>query len=323
MQTQAIRFTRTGGPEVLEPVSIEVNDPAPDEALIEQTAVGVNFIDVYHRTGLYPVPLPAVAGVEAAGVVRQVGAAVTEVAVGDRVAYAGPMGAYAAHRLVPARALVKLPDAIDDRVAAASMLKGMTAEYLVRRTYPVKPGDTILFHAAAGGTGSLAVQWARHLGAKVIGVVGSEAKAQTARDNGCAHVIVSGREDFVARTREITAGRGVQAVYDSVGRTTFRGSLDCLAPRGTLVLFGQSSGPVEAFEPSLLAKGACYLTRPSLGIYNATRPELEESARALFAVLASGAVKVKAPAERPLAQAAEAHRALESRQTTGATVLVP
>lgn len=323
MQTQAIRFTRTGGPEVLETVTLSIGEPGAGEALIEQTAIGVNFIDVYHRTGLYPLPLPAVAGVEAAGVVRRIGAGVTEVAVGDRVAYAGPVGAYAAHRLVPASALVKLPDVLDDRLAAATMLKGMTAEYLVRRTYPVKPGDVILFHAAAGGTGSIATQWARHLGATVIGVVGSEAKAQVARDNGCHHVLVSGTEDFVARTREITEGRGVQAVYDSVGRTTFRGSLDCLAPRGTLVLFGQSSGPVEPFDPLLLSKGSLFLTRPTLGTYNAAREDLEASAQALFAVLASGAVKVAAPATRPLTEAADAHRALEARQTTGQTVLVP
>lgn len=323
MQTQAIRFTRTGGPEVLEAVTLSLGEPGPGEALIEQKAIGVNFIDVYHRTGLYPLSLPAVAGVEAAGVVRQIGAGVTEVAVGDRVAYAGPVGAYAAHRLVPASALVKLPDALDDRLAAATMLKGMTAEYLVRRTYPVKPGDVILFHAAAGGTGSIATQWARHLGATVIGVVGSEAKAQVARDNGCHHVIVSGTEDFVARTREITQGRGVQAVYDSVGRTTFRGSLECLAPRGTLVLFGQSSGPVEPFDPLLLSKGSSFLTRPTLGTYNAAREDLEASAQALFAVLASGAVKVATPATRPLSEAADAHRALEARQTTGQTVLVP
>lgn len=324
MKTQAIQFTRTGGPEVLEQATLDLGDPGEGEVLLAHTAIGLNFVDIYHRTGLYPVPLPSVPGVEAAGVVEKTGPGVADLSVGDRVAYAGgSLGAYAARRVVPARWLVKIPDSVDDRVAAASMLKGMTAEYLLRRTYPVKPGDTVLFHAAAGGTGSIATQWARHLGATVIGVVGSDEKAQVARDNGCHHVIVRANEDFVARTKEITEGAGVQAVYDSVGRTTFQGSIDCLATRGILVLFGQSSGPVESLDPATLAKGSYYLTRPSLFQYNASRPELEQSAAALFDVLSSGAVRVATPATRLLSEAAEAHRALEERTTTGSTVLVP
>lgn len=324
MKTHAIQFTRTGGPEVLEQATLDAGEPGEGEVLLEHTAIGLNFVDVYHRTGLYPVPLPSVPGVEAAGVVKNVGPGVTDLSPGDRVAYAGgPLGAYAAHRVMPARWLVKVPDSVSDHVAAASMLKGMTAEYLLRRTYQVMPGDTVVFHAAAGGTGSIATQWARHLGATVIGVVGSDEKAQMAKDNGCHHVIVRAREDFVARTTEITDGKGVQAVYDSVGRTTFQGSVECLAPRGILVLFGQSSGPVESVDPAILAKGSYYLTRPSLFQYNASRAELEESAAALFDVLTSGAVRVPTPSERPLSQAADAHRALEARQTTGATVLVP
>ena len=324
MKTQAIRFTRTGGPEVREPVELDLSAPGEGEVRLRQTAVGLNFIDVYHRTGLYPATLPAVPGLEAAGVVEQLGPGVEGLVEGDRVAYAGgTIGAYAAHRNVPAPLLVKLPDGVSDTLAAASLLKGMTAEYLVRRTFPVKPGDVVLFHAAAGGTGSLATQWAKHLGATVIGVVGSRAKAQRARDQGCDHVVVSTEEDFVARVKDLTAGRGVEAVYDSVGRTTFRGSLECLATRGVLVLFGQSSGPVEAFDPALLAKGSLFLTRPSLFAYVATRPELEASAAALFDVLRSGAVRAPEPARVPLLDAADAHRALEARRTTGATVLVP
>lgn len=324
MKTHAIQFTRTGGPEVLEKTTLELKEPGEGEVLLAQTAIGLNFIDVYHRTGLYPVPLPSVPGVEAAGVVEKVGSGVEGLSPGDRVAYAGgSLGAYAAHRIVPAEWLVKVPDAVSNRVAAASMLKGMTAEYLLRRTYQVKPGDTILFHAAAGGTGSIACRWARHLGATVIGVVGSDEKAQQAQDNGCHHVIVRSHEDFTARTLEITNGAGVQAVYDSVGRTTFDGSIGCLAARGILVLFGQSSGPVESINPAVLAKGSYYLTRPSLFQYNASRSELEQSAAALFDVLASGAVRVPAPTERALSEAAAAHRALEARETTGATVLVP
>jgi len=324
--TRAVRFHRHGGPEVLALADVAVGDPGPGEVRLRHTAIGVNFIDVYHRTGLYPVPaLPSGLGGEAAGVVEAVGEGVTGITVGQRVGYATfPHGAYAEARVVPAERLIPLPDGIDDVTAAAVLLKGMTAEYLIRRTYPVRAGDTVLFHAAAGGVGLLACQWLAHLGATVIGTVGSEAKAAIARAHGCHHVLVLGRGGFAGQVRELTGGRGVPVVFDSVGRDTFLASLDCLAPRGTLVSFGNASGKVEPFDLGLLgSKGSLYLTRPSLFTYVATRDELLASAAALFEVILAGAVRVTVGQRFPLAAAAEAHRALESRATHGSTVLVP
>jgi len=324
--SKAIRVFETGGPEVLRWEEVEVGAPGRGEIRVRHHAVGLNYIDVYFRTGLYPAPeVPFTPGMEGAGVVEAVGAGVVDLAVGDRVAYAGqPLGAYAERRLMPAERVVKLPDAIDFEHGAAMMLQGMTAEYLLRRTYPVKAGDTILFHAAAGGVGLIACQWARHLGATVIGTVGSDEKAESARAHGCDHAIIYSREDLVERVREITGGEGVAVVYDSVGRDTFMKSLDCLRPRGMMVSFGQSSGPIAPFDAGILgAKGSLYLTRPSLLAYNAARADLVASAKALFAVVAEGAVKIEINQRFPLAQAAAAHRALEGRRTTGSTVLIP
>ncbi|HET6201932.1 MAG TPA: quinone oxidoreductase [Planctomycetota bacterium] len=322
----AVRIHATGGPEVLRFETIEASEPGPGEARVRQRAVGVNFIDVYHRTGLYPLPaLPHGIGVEAAGVVEAVGKGVTGVAPGDRVAYAGGTpGAYAGVRNVPADRLVPLPAGIDERIAAAALLKGMTVEYLIRRAFRVERGRTVLFHAAAGGVGLIACQWLAHLGATVVGTVGTEEKAKLALAHGCAHAIVYAREDFVARVREITGGRGVPVVYDSVGKTTFEGSLACLAPRGTLVSFGNASGPVAPFDPLELARrGSLFLTRPTLKDYTATREELLACAAALFDVIRSGAVRVLVGRTGPLREAAEAHRALEGRRTTGSLLLVP
>jgi NADPH2:quinone reductase len=321
--TMAMRVTSPGGPEVLSWEPVELAPPGPGEAQVRHTAVGLNFIEIYQRTGLYPLP-GGVPGNEGAGVVEAVGAGVTDMRPGDRVAYGNaPPGAYAERRNVPADKLVRLPDGIDDKVAASIMLKGMTAEYLLCRTYPVKAGETVLFHAAAGGTGSLAVQWARSLGATVIGTVSTDAKAALARRLGCHHVIVTGREDFVQRVRELTGGAGVHVVYDSIGKDTLARSFECLRPRGMVVLFGQSSGPVTSFDPALLAKGSHYLTRPSLFAYAATRAELVASANALFAKVLSGDVTPEAPREYRLRDAARAHRDLESRATTGPGLLVP
>jgi NADPH:quinone reductase len=322
----AIIIDRYGGPETLQWTEVPLGRPASGEALIRHTAVGLNFIDVYHRSGLYPLPsLPAVIGQEAAGRVEAIGSGVTEVAVGDRVAYAGgPTGAYSEARIMPAHRLVKLPDGISDRQAAAMMLKGMTAEYLIRRTYEVEPGDTILFHAAAGGVGTIACQWAKRLGASVIGTVGSRQKAALAAAHGCDHVIVTSEEDFVKRVREITGGEGVQVVYDSVGKDTFMRSLDCLVPRGLIVSFGQSSGMVPPFDiPILSEKGSLYLTRPTLMHYTSSRKELTKSASALFDAVRLGDVKIEIGQTYPLRDAATAHRDLESRKTTGSTVLIP
>ncbi|HUD73268.1 MAG TPA: quinone oxidoreductase [Dongiaceae bacterium] len=325
--TLAIRVHRTGGPEVLVPETIDPGRPGPGQALVRQTAVGVNFIDTYHRSGLYPLPaLPHGIGSEAAGVVEAVGDGVTEVRPGDRVAYAaaGPPGAYAGERLLPAERLVPLPATVDDRTAAAMMLKGMTAEYLIRRTFRVEPGMTVLFHAAAGGVGLIACQWLKHLGATVIGTVGDDAKAELARAHGCAHTIVYTREAIAPRVREITGGRGVPVVYDAVGRATMAASLDALARRGMLVSFGNASGAPEPLDPLVLSrKGSLYLTRPTLFDYNATRPELLASAGALFGVVGSGAVRIEVRQTWPLADAAEAHRALESRRTVGSSILIP
>ena len=324
--SKAIRIHQYGGPEVLCWEDVDVGDPGPGQLRIRHGAVGLNYIDVYHRTGLYPLPsLHWILGMEGAGRVEAVGDGVTEFKIGDRVAYASPpVGAYAEVRLIAADRVVALPEAIDDRTAAAMMLQGMTAQYLLRRTYRVQPGDVILLHAAAGGVGLIASQWARQLGATVIGTVGSDDKAELARAHGCRHVIVYTRENFVERVRELTDGRGVAVVYDSVGQATFMGSLDCLRPLGMMVSFGNASGPVPPFDPGLLAaKGSLFLTRPTLMTYTAQRADLVASAAELFEVIASGAVKVEIHQTYPLAEAAQAHRDLEARRTTGSTVLLP
>jgi NADPH2:quinone reductase len=321
---KAIRIERTGGPEVLRFVDVKVGPPGAGEARLRQTAIGVDFVDVYHRTGLYPLSLPTGIGVEAAGVVEEVGAGVERVKPGDRVAYVAAPGAYATERVVPADRLVRLPDSLGDTAAAGAWLKGLTAAALLLRTHPVQAGDTILVHAAAGGVGSILCQWARTLGATVIGVVSTEEKAVVARLLGCNHVVVSSREDFVARVREITGGRGLPVVYDSVGKATFEGSLDCLRPLGTMVSFGNASGPVPPFDVGLLGrKGSLFLTRPSVFHYVARREDLERYAGALLEMIGSGKVKVDVTRTWPLAEAAEAHRALEGRGTTGSLVLVP
>ena len=324
-RTLALRLDGHGGPEALQAVEIDVPDPGPGEALIRHEAMGVNFIDCYQRSGLYPLPaFPSGLGLEGAGTVEAIGPGVEEFVPGDRVAYAGgPIGAYARLRTLPAHRLVPLPAQVSASTAAAMMLKGMTAEYLLRRTYAVQPGDAILIHAAAGGVGLVACQWAKHLGARVLGTVGSDAKAELARAHGCDHPIVYTRENFVARVRELTGGAGVAVVYDSVGRDTFEGSLDCLRPRGVLALFGQASGKVPAFDPAVLAaKGSLYLTRPTLFTYTASRADLLASAKALFDVVLPGIVRIRVTGQYPLAEAAQAHRDLESRRTTGSLILV-
>ena len=323
---KAIRIHQTGGPDAMQWEDVEVGAPGPGEIRIRHEAVGLNYIDVYFRTGLYPAPsLPFSPGMEGAGVVDAVGEDVDSLAAGDRIAYAAPpVGAYAEERLMPAEKVVKIPAGIDSSQAAAMMLQGMTVEYLLRRTYPVQSGDTILFHAAAGGVGLIACQWAKHLGATVIGTVGNEEKAELARTHGCDHPIVYTRENFAERVRELTDGAGVPVVYDAVGRDTFEGSLDCLQPRGMLVSFGQSSGKIEPFDVGVLsARGSLYITRPTLMTYTASRADLEDSAHALFDVVDGGAVRITVNQTFPLAEAAAAHRALESRQTTGSTVLMP
>jgi len=318
----AIRIHQTGGPEVLKWEEIEVGGPGPGEAKLRHEAVGLNYIDVYHRTDLYPHPLPFIPGVEGAGVVESVGADVTRIKPGDRVAYAGPIGAYAEERLIDADKLVKLPEGVTTEQAGAMMLQGMTAWMLLRRVYSVKPGDTILIHAAAGGVGLIVCQWAKALGATVIGTVGSDEKAKLARAHGCDHPIVYTRQDFVAEVERITAGAKLPVVYDSIGRDTFLKSLDCLARRELMVSFGNSSGPVDPFPPGLLAqKGSLFLTRPTLFDYVATRAELEAAASELFEVVASGKVRIEVKQRFALKDAADAHRALEARQTTGSTVL--
>jgi NADPH2:quinone reductase len=324
--SKAIRIHATGGPDVLRWEDYDPGKPQAGEALLRHEAVGLNFIDVYHRSGLYPLPsFPFIPGMEGAGIVEEVGEGVTEVAPGDRVAYAGlPPGAYAQVRRIPAHRLVKLPDRISTRQGAAMMLQGMTARYLVRRCYPVKAGDTILIQAAAGGVGLIVCQWANHLGATVIGTVSSAEKAELAGSHGCRHPIVYTQEDFVARTREITGGKGVDVVYDSVGQATFMKSLDCLRPMGMMVSFGQSSGSVPPFDLGILgAKGSLFLTRPSLMTYTARREDLVEHAEDLFAVVQSGAVKIEVRQSYPLSEAARAHRDLEGRKTTGSTILIP
>ncbi len=323
--TRAIRVHETGDAGVLRWEEMEVGAPGPGEIRIRHTAIGLNFIDVYFRQGLYPVSLPFSPGLEGAGVVEAVGEGVDSIAVGDRVAYASPpVGAYAEERLMPADRVARIPERIDDRTAAAMMLKGMTAEYLLRRTYPVKRGDTILLHAAAGGVGLIACQWAKHLGATVIGTAGSEAKAELAQQHGCDHVVLYNEEDFVEKVREITEGAGVAVVYDSVGRDTFMRSLDCLRPLGLMVSFGQSSGKVPDFDLlTLSAKGSLYLTRPTLMTYTQKHDDLVASANALFDMVSSGAVRIEIQQTYPLSEAQAAHRDLESRRTTGSTVLLP
>jgi len=323
---KAIRIHETGGPEVMRFEDYDPGRPAAGEALVRHEAVGLNFIDVYQRNGTYPLPsLPAVLGMEGAGVVEAVGEGVTEVAAGDRVAYAGlPPGAYAEKRLIPAHRLVRLPDAISTSQGAAMMLQGMTARYLLHGCYKVKSGDRILIHAAAGGVGLIVCQWANHLGATVIGTVGSEKKAELARAHGCHHTILYDREDFTERTREITDGRGVDVVYDSVGQATFMKSLDCLRPMGMMVSFGQSSGLVAPFNPGILsAKGSLFLTRPTLMTYTARRDDLLEHAHDLFEVVQSGAVKIEVRQTYALSEAARAHADLEARKTSGSTILLP
>lgn len=320
----AIRVHEVGAAEQLRWEAVEVPPPGRGEVQLRHTAIGLNFIDVYHRTGLYPLPLPFTPGQEGAGVVLSAGADVTTLKPGDRVAYAGLGGAYSEVRNAPAERLVALPPHVDDVTAASIMLKGMTAEFLLRRCRPVSRGDTILFHAAAGGVGLIATQWAKHLGATVLGAVGSRAKAKLALDAGCDAVIVLSDEDLVARVKELTKGAGVHAVYDSVGKDTLAKSLDCLAARGMLVSFGQSSGTPPPLELAKLGGlRSLFVTRPSLFAYIATRAELEASARALFDVIGSGAVKVQPPRTFALKDAALAHRALEGRETTGSVVLLP
>jgi len=318
----AIRIHRPGGPEVMQWEPVEVGEPGPGQVRLRQEAVGLNYIDVYHRTGLYPQQLPFTPGVEGAGVVEAVGDGVDWLKIGDRVAYAGPIGSYAEERLIAADKLVKLPDSISTEQAAAMMLQGMTAHMLLRSVHKVKPGETILIHAAAGGVGLIVCQWAKALGATVIGTVGSDAKAELARAHGCDHPIVYTRQDFAAEVDRIIAGAKLPVVYDSIGKDTFDRSLDCLAPKGLMVTFGNASGPVAPFEPGLLArKGSLFLTRPTLFTYTATRAGLEQAASELFDVVASGKVKVEIKQRFPLKDAADAHRALEARQTSGSTVL--
>jgi NADPH2:quinone reductase len=323
--TKAIRVHEYGGPEVLKWEEVEVGEPGPGQIRIKQTAIGLNFIDVYGRTGLYPQDaLPFIPGMEGAGLVTAVGQGVRDLKVGRRVAYAGPIGAYAEERLIAADRVVRIPDGIDDETAAGTMLKGMTAQYLLRRTYKVGPETTLLFHAAAGGVGMIACQWAASLGATVIGTVGSSGKALIARSHGCTHVINYREEDVVAKVKDYTKGEGVDVVYDSIGKDTFPMSLDCLKRRGMWVSFGQASGPVPEFRINLLAqKGSLFTTRPALGDYIATRKELVSTANDLFGVIAKGKVRIAVNQTYALSDAERAHRELEGRLTTGSTLLIP
>ena len=319
-----VRFHKTGGPEVLQLDDVAVGDPGQGQVRVRHTAIGVNFIDTYQRSGLYPMQLPATAGNEGAGVVEAVGPGVTLVKAGDRVAYTGQVGSYSGQRLLPADRLVKIPEGISDEQAASMMLKGMTVQYLIHRTYAVKPGDTVLWHAAAGGVGLIACQWLKAIGATVIGTVGSAEKAKLAKAHGADHVINYGTENFVARVKEITGGKGLPVVYDSVGKTTWEGSLDCLQPLGMMVFFGNASGPVPPLNTGILAqKGSLFLTRPTLQTYVAARADLEARSKSLFDVVKSGKVKIEISARYKLADAAQAHRDLEGRKTTGSVVLIP
>lgn len=322
---KAIRISKTGGPEVMEYVDVEVGEPGPGEARVRQMACGLNYIDVYFRTGLYPQPLPAGLGMEGAGVVEAVGEGVVHVKPGDRVAYAGrPPGAYAELRTMPASNLVKLPDAIGFETAAAMMLQGLTVQYLFKRTFPLHGGETILFHAAAGGVGLIACQWAKALGVTMIGTVGSDEKGELAKAHGCAHVINYNKENFVERVKQITGGKGVPVVYDSIGKDTFLGSLDCLSPLGMMVSFGSASGPVPPFGLNELAsRGSLFITRPTLFTYTAKRSDLEDMAADLFAMVESGKIKIDINQRYSLKDAGQAHQDLESRKTTGSTILIP
>ena len=319
----AIQINRTGSPDVLEAVTLDRPTPKPGQVLVRHEAIGVNFIDTYLRSGLYPLPLPAVLGGEAAGVVEALGEGVTRFAVGDRVAYSAGAGGYSQYGAVPADRAVRLPDGIGFDVAAASLLKGMTAEFLLRRCHPVQAGETILIQAAAGGVGTILVQWAKHLGATVIGTVGSEAKADLARSLGCDHVILYRHEDVATRVREITGGVGVPVAYDSVGKDTFEGTLASLARRGLFVTFGNASGPVPPLAPLRLMAGSLYLTRPTLADYVRTAAEIDDSAGQLFRLIADGVVKIEIGQRFALADAQAAHRALEGRETLGSTILIP
>ena len=322
---KAIRFEKTGGSDVLQYVDYDLPPPAKGQVQVRHTAIGVNFIDTYHRTGLYPLPLPSGLGSEAAGVVAALGEGVTGFTVGQRVGYcSGVIGSYAQANNVPAEKLVRLPGNISDDVAAAILLKGMTAQYLLRRIHPVKAGETIVFHAAAGGVGQIGCQWAKHLGATVIGSTTSPEKVELARANGCAHVLNTHEPGWEKKVREITGGKGVPVVYDSIGKDTFLAGLDCLQPRGIMVTYGNASGPVDPFSPAILAsKGSLFVTRPTLAHYTRTAQEMQDTADDLFAVIASGAIKIAINQRFALKDAAKAHDALTSKQTTGATILIP
>jgi NADPH2:quinone reductase len=321
---KAVRFHQHGGPEVLQYEDVPVGDPGPGQARIRHTAIGVNFVDTYQRSGLYPMPLPMVAGNEAAGVVEAVGSGVTDLTAGDRIAYTGLPGSYCEQRLVPADRLVKLPQGIGDEQAASMMLKGLTVHYLIHSTYAVKKGETVLWHAAAGGVGLIACQWLQALGVTVIGTAGSDEKCALARAHGAAHVINYTRESFVERVKSITGGMGVPVVYDAVGKTTWDGSLDCLRPRGLMVSFGNASGAVPPVSLGILStKGSLYVTRPTLATYVASRADLVERSNALFAMVKSGALKIETTGRYKLADAAQAHRDLEGRKTTGSIILQP
>jgi NADPH:quinone reductase len=321
----AIRFHKTGGPEVLQWEDVAIGEPGPNEARIANKAIGLNYIDTYHRSGLYPMPMPSGLGLEAAGVVEAVGPGVTELKAGDRVAYCnGPIGAYSEKKMHPVERLVKIPDGISFEQAACMMLQGLTVQYLFRRTYPLQAGETILFHAAAGGVGLIACQWAKALGVHMIGTVSSDEKAKLAADNGCEHLVIYTKEDFVARTKEITGGKGVPVVYDGVGKDTFMKSLDCLQPRGMMVSFGNASGAVEPLNLGILAaKGSLYVTRPTLITHTTPRAALVAAADELFGHVLAGRIKINPRQSYALKDAAQAHRDLEARKTTGSTILVP
>jgi NADPH2:quinone reductase len=321
---KAVRYHKQGGPEVLQFEEVPAAEPGPGQARVRHVAIGVNFVDTYQRSGLYPMQLPATAGNEGAGVVEAVGPGVTNVKAGDRVTYTGLPGSYCDVRVVPADRLVKLPEGISEEMAASMTLKGMTVQYLIHRTYAVKSGDTVLWHAAAGGVGTIACQWLKAIGATTIGTVGSDEKAALAKAHGCHHVINYNKENFVERVKSITGGKGVPVVYDAVGKTTWEGSLECLRPRGLMVSFGNASGPVAPVNLGILSqKGSLYVTRPTLATYIASRGELEETAKSLFDVVKSGSVKIETTKRYKLAEAAQAHRDLEGRKTTGSIVLVP
>jgi NADPH2:quinone reductase len=321
---KAIRFHKAGGPEVLQLDDVQVGDPGQGQVRIKHTAIGVNFVDTYQRSGLYPMPLPQVAGNEGAGVVEAVGAGVTDLKAGDRVTYTGLIGSYCESRVVPADRMVKLPQGITEEQAASMLLKGLTVHYLIFSTFAVKPGDTVLWHAAAGGVGLIACQWLKALGVHTIATAGSDEKAALAKAHGAEHVINYSKENFVEKVKAITGGKGVPVVYDGVGKATWEGSLDCLRPRGLMVTFGNASGPVPPVNLGILsAKGSLYVTRPTLATYIASRAELVERSSALFEVVKSGKVKIETTGRYKLADAAQAHRDLESRKTTGSVVLVP